>query len=181
MEKNWEKLYEKWGEKKKTRRKRKLILIPVLLILIGIGISFYFFVLPGLTKKPFIPKPSYEGNVTTEHVNWIVNELGAYRLHASPLEEKPEIEINIFDIDEFFTVIIENNIPKTYPGRAENPDIRIITKTVYIEELLEADDLVNKVVSSYKKGKIKVEILKADEILISKGYKVLYDEFKPLL
>lgn len=178
MENNWEKLYKKWGRKKKKRKsRRKLILIPVLsLSIVLIVASFYLFILPTLVGKPFIPKPTYEENVTTEHINWVVNEMGAYKLQTSPVGEKPEIEVNIFDTGEFFTVIVEGNTPITYLGKATNPDIRLITKTVYVEELLEAPDLVEKTVDLYNEGKIKVEILKDELTLISKGYMALYNE-----
>jgi len=176
MKDEWGRLYKKWGRKKKKSRK-KLILIPILLVLIVlIAVSFYFFILPTLVEKPSIPKPNYEGNVTTEHINWVVNEMGSYKLQTSPGGEKPEIEVNILDINLFFTVIVEDNRPITYLDRATNPDIRLVTKSVYIEELLEADDLVEKAVGLYNEGKIKLEILKGELTLISKGYMALYNE-----
>jgi len=179
MVNEWERLYKKWGLKKKKRKsRRKLILIPVLSVSIVLIVAFfYLFILPTLVEKPFIPKPAYEENVTTEHVNWVANELGAYKLQTSPVGEKPEIEVNILDTYEFFTVIVEGNTPITYLGKAQNPDIRIITKSIYVGELLEADDPLEKTVVLYNEGKIKIEILKDEVTLISKGYLTLYNEF----
>ena len=112
----------------KSNRKKYAIVAVVAIVAVLAGI--YFFVInPIFVMKPFIPKAALGEDIIADNVNWLVNELGAYKLHANPLTgETPQMEILITDTGENFTSTTIGNMPSTnmgIPVEGPTPDIRI--------------------------------------------------------
>ncbi|MEM5804254.1 MAG: hypothetical protein QXU82_00155 [Candidatus Aenigmatarchaeota archaeon] len=158
--------------------KKKYIGIGITLASVAIAAYAYFFIIsPTFVIKPFIPKTALGDDITADNVNWMVNELGAYKLHASPLTgEAPQMEIAISDTGEKFTVTTSGNIPSTTETVPLIPDIRIRVGRADFAELYNSDDVAAKAVAMQKEGKVQIELLKGMDVLAAKGYKAIYDE-----
>jgi hypothetical protein len=160
--------------------KKKVLAFSIMMFVIAGALYAYFFIIsPTFVTKPVIEKPTLSGTdpVEPEHIEYLVNELGAYKLHNPPLSNRtPVIELVISPGDLYFTVTVENNMPKTTPGRADDPDIRITGSREVVAQLLTAEDLPAEAKRLSDEGKISVEILKDITDLATMGYKSLYDE-----
>ena len=137
-------------------------------------------------EKPFIPenideyKIFKEGEeiITDEHIEFLTNEIGAYKLHSDPItKEPPEMEFRITDTNQIFTIKIVDGKPKSTPGEADNPDIKIYGKQIIILEILSSDDLNSKIVEKAESQEIGLNVLADEKTLALKGYKAIYDAF----
>lgn len=149
----------------------------ILIILICAIIVGLFFLLQQIPVKPVEkPQSPKEGEVINkEQIDWIADEFNASDLKIVA-EEKPEIEILIEDsFGEIFTVIVENGTPKVTPGKASNPDLRITAKRDVVVNLLTTTDLNQEAINLYNEGKVKIDLLKNESVLIAKGYKEIFD------
>ncbi len=157
-------------------------------ILIGAGVVIllilyaYFFILnPSFVTKPNIPKPSLASpqDIAVGHVNWLMNEVGAYKLHPSiTSSEPPVIESYVTDLDRRFTTTITNNYPTTTDGAAQNPDIRFVTDGAGFVRLYSAADIIAEAKAMSSDGILNVEVLKDQAFLAEKGYLAIYDAVK---
>jgi hypothetical protein len=158
----------------------KVVGLLVLAVIATVLFYAYFFIIsPTFVFKPQLTKPTLaEGEpVGTEHIQWLVNELGAYKLHDSPLSgDKSEIEMYVTTEKKYFSVVTENNVPKATEGRASDPDIRISGSRQVIVQLLASSDMLADTKSMANDGTIQLDILKDMAELVPKGYKALYDE-----
>lgn len=138
------------------------------------------FIIPYLVIPPGeIPKPTLgEGNpVETKHIDYLVRRLGAGNLQAvAGLGKTPEIEFLVKPANRYFTVTIENGVPKTRSGRADDPDIRLSGDREVIASLLSAGDLFSEVKKLNQEGNVTMEMLREKEDLISIGYESLYND-----
>lgn len=162
--------------------KKKIAIIAVALIAIIIAVLYFTLISPIFVTKPFVNKPlipQIGQNLTTDHLNWVVNELGIYALHSSLSGEKPEIEMVVTDTQQTFDIIVENNKPTAALGKAVSPDLRISAGTVAFVRIMNSTDVNNEILSLYNQGLVSIELLKDTATLITKGYKVIYDKFQP--
>ena len=162
--------------KKRGRNKlfRKSVII---IIIIGVIFCAYFFIIsPTFVTKPFLEKPELQAgeDIGTEHVNWIVNELGGYKLHASPSGDEPELEL-ITD-DKTFKITFKGNNVSSSLDSAADPDVRLIVDREAFVEIFFADDVKEEIKNLYNEGEFVIELLKDETILALKGYKGSYDE-----
>lgn len=169
-------LKEKSGPKQKGLG--KMILIAVLIVSISIITYAWFFVIsPTFVTKPGISKPALTAEPEEGHVNWLVNELGSYKLHPDPLSGEPAVmEIVVTDLGRTFTSTTENNMPSTTEGAATSPDIRISITSEYFARLYQAEDASAEAVALFNEGNAEIELLKSETELATKGYKGIYDE-----
>ena len=126
-----------------------------------------------------IPKPTLgEGDpVETKHIDYLVRRLGVGNLQAvAGLGRTPEMEFLVKPANRYFTVTIENGVPRTMLGRADDPDIRLSGDRDVIASLLSAGDLFSEVKKLNQEGKITMEMLREREDLISIGYESLYND-----
>jgi len=172
----------------KKRRYPKIILAVLLIILIlsiTAGAIFYFkYISPISVKKPEIGLPgslplnssSKETNIESAHITYLVNEMGGYKLHNSPISgEKPLIEFKITDTNEVFRIIVENNLPKAVEVTSGSPDLRITAGSDTIKKIINSKNLTSDIVRYAEKGEILIVALKDDATLAVKGYKSIYD------
>ena len=158
----------------------KILAFSITMFILAGAIYTYFFIIsPTFVVKPIIEKPSLSAGeaVEEEHIQYLINELGAYKLHKAPLSDQtPVIEILVTNPNQYFTVTVEGNVPKTVPGRADDPDIRISGSSEAVVQLLSAADITAESKKLSGEGKIDIEVLKEMPELVAMGYKALYDE-----
>jgi len=156
---------------------KKIFFLISAVTVIFLSYGWFFVVSPTFVSKPLIEKPILAGEPEEGHVNWVVNELSAYKLHSNPFSgEAAEMEIIILDLGKTFTTVVEDNVPITREGKGENPDIRIKINSENFMRLYEAENLEAEAVRLFKEGKAEVELLKPETELAVKGYKAIYDE-----
>ena len=151
--------------------KRKLVFATILVILLILSYFYFFIISPVFVSKPKLEKPIFKGKVEEKHVEWVVNELGAYRLRANS-----EIEV-IVDGEEFTVSVVENK-PVVKKGKAKDPDVRIYANTQVFKRIFESEDFKTELLKLYDEGLVRIEVLKPPEELILKGYKAIYDELQ---
>ena len=159
--------------------KRILAAAGVVVLLV---IYAYFFILnPSFVAKPNIPKTplSSPQEIAVGHVSWLLNEVGAYKLHPSiTSSELPVIESYVTDLDKRFTTTINNNYPTTTEGAAQNPDIRFVTDSAGFARLYAAADIIAEAKAMSSEKILSVEVLKDQAFLAEKGYLAIYDAIK---
>lgn len=165
--------------KEKIRaNKLKIIIGAIIALVVIIAFVLYFYVLSPM----FVAKPSIEkialvsaSNIETGHIDWMLNELGAYKLHSYLLYGEPTvIECVITDQNKAFATTIIDNRPVT--GTADySPDVRFSMTGADFVTLYAASDFLAKAQEMRESGLIKVDLLKDDFTLAVKGYKAIYD------
>lgn len=157
---------------------KKLIAAVIIVIVLAAIAYLYFGIISPLGMKPALQKPQLQAGqpVTSEHVNWVVNELGGYKLHPSISGEPPEIEAVVGD--GTFSVTTENGKTVAKAGKAANPDIRITANYDALIKIFAASDIKAEIVKLYNEGTVTFEMLKDQATLALKGYKGIYDELQ---
>ncbi|MFH0874533.1 MAG: hypothetical protein V1859_01240 [archaeon] len=166
--------------------KKQLVVILSILILLCIATgAFYFFVIsPTGTKKPFMEKPEFDGLmidsnspvIETEHISYVANEIGAYKLHKDlRTGDTPEIEFVIEDTSEVFTLRVIDGNPIVEKISANNPDMKLTTDQATFLKILSSDNINQKIAEEASSGKVGISLI-ADEVTLGmKGYKAIYD------
>src|SRR3989344_1775621 len=163
--------------KNKQKKTLKWLMGVTLFIIIISSLLIYFIVIsPTFIFKPKIEKPL--GNeLGAKELQYIANELGAYRLHFSPLDGKnAQFEIFINDKGIKYTISIEKTYPNAIKAEAPYPDIRIISNENTLMELFKSEDIQKTAAEYYQKNLIAVEIIEDINTLTLKGYKQIYED-----
>lgn len=152
--------------------KKKVLLIALALI-IAAALYTYFFIISPVGSKPQLEKPALaQGeNISPKHINWVVNEIGGYKLQSSA-------EVEFVVEGQKYIVTTSNGKVSSQPGAASNPDLRITAGRDAFAKILAATDTNAELVALYNEGLISVELLKDQASLALKGYKGLYDTIK---
>jgi hypothetical protein len=188
-----ETLKELTGGNKKSIGKIILIILlcfVLLSILVCAFLYYYLFIVPTLIEKPVIEKPELvenntnstqnntiiiEDNFGPEHIIFLLNEMGAYKLQSTRSGEIPKIKFIISDVNkDYYLGVIENKIVEI---NESNPDIIIRAKKNIIISVYNSNNTKDKIIDSYNKGLISIEILADTSTLLSKGYSSLYLDF----
>jgi hypothetical protein len=162
----------------RNREKNRNIAIGIVAMLAVLAFLYFFVVTSTFVMKPNLTKLDLASpsDIGSEHVNWMLNEVGAYKLHSYLLfGEPPVIESVISDQNRKFTTTVKDNYPTTVGGAANNPDIRFSMNSADFMTLYAAPDVLAKAQEMRKSGLIKVEILKDEFTMAVKGYKTIYD------
>ncbi|MBI4018013.1 MAG: hypothetical protein HY368_00175 [Candidatus Aenigmarchaeota archaeon] len=162
--------------KERTFRSVKALLI----ILAALALFLYFFVLyPAFVLKPLMGRPDLgsPSGISSEHVNWLMNEAGAYKLHPRFyfFGDPPVIETVITDQNRGFTTTVLNNVPTTSAGFAQNPDVRFFISSNDFYELYKSPDFLGTALRMQSDGRLKIDLFKNEAILRTKGYGAIYD------
>ncbi len=151
--------------------------IATVVIVAVIAVAYLLiFVFPSFTGSGEKPALGEGELVEPKHIDWLVKELGAGTLHAIDPEGSPEIEFLVKPQGSYFTVNIENGVPITTSGRANDPDIRLTGNREVVARLLAAEDLLGEVKKLSEEGEVKLDVLKDNEALAAMGYSRLYDD-----
>lgn len=114
--------------------------------------------------------------ITPEFLSYLLNEIGAWKLHKSPTTlENPIIN---FEIDSNnFNSEIKKEI-KTYEGSSEKADMKFKTSKEPIIKAMLSEKPGEVFKESIQNGETTIEKIASDTELFSKGYLKLYDELK---
>jgi hypothetical protein len=150
-----------------------------IILLLALGYFYFFELSPTFVNKPQMEKPDNLAetiNIDFTHISYILNELGAYKLHEDPFTgEKPVIELQVEDTgQEFFVQIDDEKFSEIGAGKA---DIKISAKKETILGLF-AGSIDKGVVSAVAEGSMKLEVISDEKTLALKGYKSIYDSLK---
>ncbi len=157
----------------------------VALVIFG-GLIFYFTQINNVfVEKPDIPKPDIDieyllANPGTqvifdEHIRYVTNELGSYKLHESG-DEDAIIVFYMSDIDKELTLIQDYADSEVVEETPVNYDVRISGEQLDVAELIESDDLSADMGWKVEDGSIQVELNSDMGTLALKGYLAIYDE-----
>lgn len=117
-----------------------------------------------------------EIEVTPEFISYLLNEVGAWKLHKNPLTlEKPIINFKI-DGESFYSEI-EREIGSKR-GLNENADLQFNSNKRDLIEALISENPEAVFRNSLINGKTQVEIFVSQSELFSKGYLALYESLK---
>lgn len=175
---NPEQRMRKIKKKKKFRLKLLLTVIAAIILVLVVGgvFAYFFYVSPFWISKPFVEKIELNDTLTEDHINYIANEIGVYKLHSAPLGgTSAQIELSVTDIAKSYTITVQDRKPVTLLGDASDPDIRIHLDEETLFELYRSEEIVSEAKAMVDAGEIEIEPVKDESVLASKGYKVLYD------
>ena len=149
------------------------LIFSIIVVLIVILAMFLVYALSNPNyEKSKIDKP-LEEEITEQHISYILNELGAYKL-KSYLGNTPKIEVVVDE--EKFNSEITNGVIKTKRGEIENEGITITTAKDEVIESVKSLDTKNYIKQSIASGKTSIELKASYSILFAKGYLTLYKE-----
>ena len=188
----------KMAKKKKSKLKEKLhwisghimAVIAIILVIVAFGGAYYFVIAPNMVSKPFIEKPSLpedglskiglgEKVIGSEHINYVINEIGAYKLRKKfGTKDYPIMEFFLTDINVRYYSYVKDNIPATKKGNAKNEDIIIEGSQEVVFNILKSDDVLIAVKEAKDNEDIQVEIVSDMKNLAIKGYLSIYDSLK---
>lgn len=152
--------------------------IGIVVLVLVFAFLYLFVVTDMFAIKIEMAKPALASasDIGADQVNWVLNEVGAYKLHPYFLfGESPVIESVITDQSRTFTTTVVNHQPTTVGGAAANPDIRFSMSSADFMTLYAASDTLAQAQVMKRSGQIVVNILKDDFTMAVKGYKAIYD------
>jgi hypothetical protein len=194
------------------RHKRRALFMASLagfVALLALGILTYFIVIePAFVAKPAVEQPSIVSEsvsrtaqtnglpgtapglltravplVDTKHLVYVLTELGAYKLHENPLTgDIPEMEIYLKDIQQTFTVTVDENNVHVRDGIAESPDVRIDANQNAVVALATANNpfvfktWAAQLLREYEQRGYTATLLTSEKDLLLKGYLALYEQ-----
>src|SRR3989338_8249869 len=114
------------GKERAERRveKNRTVAVGIVATLIILGFLYFFVIAPTFAMKPSLTKLALASpsDIGSGHINWMLNEVGAYKLHPYLLfGERPVIESAITDQNRKFTTTVTDNYPTTAGSPANNP------------------------------------------------------------
>lgn len=111
----------------------------------------------------------------TEHITYVLNELGVYQLHNPPLSsDTPKIEI-VLGERVFGAEVVAGTVNTKEKSLAET-DMRIVSSEEEIVEAIRSGDVKSYIKKSITDGKTRLEQSGSYSRLFSKGYLNLYNE-----
>lgn len=148
-----------------------VVFIVALFLILGIGYMYFFQISPTFVNKPELEMPNQEF-LTENHVEFLLNELGAYKLHKDPFTgEQPYIEVVSEDVSYYITV--ENNQVKVIDYC--QPDLKIYGKPDVLLQMFQSKNIEEEITRLFLDGDLSIEILADEKTLALKGYKTIYD------
>jgi len=155
--------------------KKWVISILIILILITGSITLYILIKES-PKKEELTKPQVQDhNITEEFFNYILNDLGAYKLHNAPLSSSPPKIKFVVDGEIYTSEVKEGNI-STVKTDTNEEDIKFTTTTSEIINAVNSPNMKEYFKSSLNDGKITMELKASQTELLSKGYLSIYSE-----
>lgn len=109
------------------------------------------------------------------HVEYIANEIGAYKLHSSS-DEAAVIVFEMTDIDKEIALIKDDDDAYATEEIPENYDLVVKSTQLIVAEILQEDDVSAGIVEGVQAGEIEVEINSDETTLAMKGFLAVYEE-----
>jgi len=165
--------------REKTHNTNMGIVAGIVASMLILAFLYLFVVTSTFATKPSLTKSDLASplDIGSGHVNWVLNEIGIYKLHPYLLfGELPVIEFVITDQSKTFTTTVTNNYPTTVAGYTTNPDTRFSMTSADFATLYASTDVLAKTREMIKSGLLKVEVVSKNEFALAvKGYKSIYD------
>jgi|SRR3989339_1187750 len=167
-----------------------LAIIAVVVVVAVFGGAYYLVIAPNLILKPYIEKPALpedalekinggEDIIKEGHINYIMNELGAYKLHKTfGTNNLPIVEVVFKDVDKRYYSYVKDNMPVTKEGNAKGEDIVIEIDQETAYNILESNSPLATIKESVNNGDIDTELVADMKTLAMKGYLSLYEVSK---
>lgn len=151
-------------------QRKILIAVAAVLAIVAALAYFYFSIISPIIPKPMLAKPMLaEGqDISSEHVQWVANEIGAYKL-------QPSAQIEAVVEEKKFTVTSKDGKVVSAAGAASDPDMRIVAGRDVFARIFDANNTNAEIISLYKQHLLSIELLKDQTTLVFKGYKSIYD------
>ena len=161
-------------------------LIIVLVVFILTFAVFYFtkfnniFASKKNLEKPSISIDFIKNNpgiqvIKEEHIDYLTNELGAYKLHSYN-DEAAVMVFEITDINKKLALIVDDSKSSVKEDIPEKYDMLISGDQLVIAELIESTNLSEDIVAMGDDGNITVELVSDMTTLAMKGYLAVYSE-----
>ena len=156
------------------------LIIGIALILILIIVAFVYYATATNKIKPEIQNPIGENTgseiiINEQHLSYLLNEIGAYKLHNPPLSSNTP-KINLLVDEQEFKAEVEDTYSKVEEGYWENPDINIIIGRSEVIKAITSTNIQEYMKTSIASGKTSIELVAGYTELFSKGYLSLYQD-----
>ena len=183
---------------KKAKRPKKIIisLIILLCILIAISSLTYTFFFSSSKSNLVNPLSGYnidfglkqntsnntqlnieDIEITPEFLSYLLNEVGAWKLHKNPVTlSKAIINFKISNQD-FYSTISKGKIT-TLEGSSNKADMEFVTTKENIVKSIISDVPEQPFKDSIKQGTTQINLISSQTDLFAKGYLTLYNELK---
>jgi hypothetical protein len=165
-----------------------VILAIFFLILVMATYAYFFIINPSFVSKPIIQKPVFE-NITSatvnntqevvikpEHILYLLNEIGAYKLHNTFNGEVPAIEFIVSDKNVKYYFEVKNNKIISMDGLSQY-DLILKANQLTIIEIYDNDETKQSIMNHYNSGELEVEMVADTQTLALKGYSSLAEYF----
>jgi|WetSurMetagenome_2_1015567.scaffolds.fasta_scaffold157941_2 hypothetical protein len=167
------------------KRMRKLtigLIVGIVLVVALIITSFVYYATAQNTQKTEINNPingigmnKSEIIVDEDQVAYVLNEIGAWKLHNPPLSSnRPKVEVIVNT--NTFRAEVSNGKIAVEKGNWDSPDIRIRTSGSEIVDAITSANIKDYIKQSVSSGKTRLELVAGYAQLFSKGYLNLYQD-----
>jgi flagellar basal body-associated protein FliL len=120
--------------------------------------------------------PAEQIEITPEFISYLLNEFGAWELHANPLTfEKPLINFKIGE--DAFNSEVGKEI-KTERGLKEGADLQFNSEKENFIEIISSENPAEVLRNSISQGEITIDIKAGEVELLAKGYLKIYNSIK---
>ena len=117
--------------------------------------------------------------IDSEHINYIINEIGAYKLRNPFFSDNyPIMQFELTDIDAVYYSYVKEHKPVTKLGNPKNEDIIIKAGQETALNILQSENIIAAVKEAKDNGEIEVELVADMKELAAKGYLSIYDALK---
>ncbi len=167
-----------------------LAILAVILVIVVFGGAYYFVISPNMVSKPFMEMPSLpedfalrisEGEtvVNSSHINYLINEIGAYKLRKKlGSKDYPIMEFVLTDVNKRYYSYVKDNEPITKKGNAKGEDIVIKGSQETVFNILKSGSVLSAVKEAKNNGEIEIELVADMKTLAAKGYLSIYDTLR---
>ncbi|MFH1307995.1 MAG: hypothetical protein ABIH72_04040 [archaeon] len=168
-----------------SRGKFLIVFLAVLIVIIVLVSSLaVYWNLSTRYEKRDVSNPSSDDrienfsdfSVDSRHITYLLNEIGAYRLHAPPFSsDRPKIQ-TVSDNKIFFSVVKKGGSIETTEGDQEDEDLIIIISGQEVYDSLISSNTTEFIQNSVIEGRTGIEIMAGETEMFGKGYLGLYKE-----
>ncbi len=160
--------------------------LSIVLVIILIAVGFYFTKVNNIfADKKNLEKPDLDIDfllsnpgtqvIFEEHIDYITNELGAYKLHSHD-DEPAVIVFEMTDIDKQIALVKGDDDSYATEEIPSDYDLLIKGEQLVVAQLIESDNLSEELSSKVESGEISVELVSDMGTLSLKGFLSIYNE-----